>query len=241
MNESIVSICIPTFEEEKDIQKCLDSLSQQTMFSLSEVIIADYDPQQNHKTFNAVKEWARNHKGRVKYVPVKGSGIALARNVAVQNSTAPIITTFDADAFFGQKDALQKLINPMVNGYFWTTCENYIDDKSNELANMMFDLGNLISSFGVGGFEPGLTITRDAYDTVGGFSIGTRIGEGRELDAKLTLYYGIKRRMHLKDVYIVCSARRYKNMSPLDINPILDYTKAYRGEKVIDMSPHLPK
>lgn len=234
MNESIVAVCIPTFEEESDIQKCLDALSLQTMFPMCEVIITDYDPKQNHKTFDAVKDWAQNHKGRVKYVPVRAPGIGLARNHAVENSTAPVITTFDADAFFGQKDALQKLVNPIINGYFWTTCDNYLDDRSNDLANTLYDLGNLISSLGVAGYEPGLTVTRDAYNTVGGFT-NTKVAEGRELDVKLTLYYGLKRRMHLKDVYVVSSSRRIKNIGPLDVGAILDYSKAYRGDKVIHL------
>lgn len=235
MNESIVAVCIPTFEESEYITKCLDALSQQTMFSMSEIIIADYDPKGTGKTFNAVKDWAQNHKARIKYVPVRGAGIGLARNMAVENSEAPIITTFDADAFFGQKDALQKLVNPIINGYFWTACDNYIDDKSNDFATALYDIGNLISSFGVGGYEPGLTITRDAYNTVGGFSVSAKVAEGRELDTKLTLYYGLKRRMHVKDAFVICSARRVKNIGPLDLNVILDYSKAYRGDNVISL------
>lgn len=234
MNDSIVAVCIPTYEESDYIVRCLDGLSRQTMFPMSEVIIADHDPKNSHKTFDAVKKWAENHKGRVKYVPVAVPGIGFARNMAVENSTAPVITTFDADAYFGQKDALAKLVNPICNGYFWTACENYLDDKSNDLANTLYDIGNLISSLGVAGYEPGLTVTRDAYNTVGGFS-NTKVAEGRELDVKLTLYYGLKRRMHLKDVYVINSARRVKNLGPLDLNVILDYTKAYRGNKVISL------
>lgn len=235
MNESIVAVCIPTYEEGEYVTKCLDALSQQTMFPMCEIIIADYDPKQNHKTFNAVKEWATHHKARVKYVPIKIAGIGFARNLAVENSTAPVITTFDADAFFGQRDALQKLVNPIINGYFWTACDNYVDDQSNELANTIYNFGNLLSSLGIVGYEQGLTFTRDAYQAVGGYA-NTQIAEGRQLDVKLTLYYGMKRRMHVKDVYVVSSARRVKNIDIFNIKDALDYWRAYRGENILQIS-----
>ena len=117
MNEPVLAVCIPTFEEESYIEKCLEALSHQTMFEMSEIIIADYDPDNTRKTFEAVGKWAKAHKGRIKYVPVKDKGIGLARNEAVRNCGAPLITTFDADAYFVQKDALENLVNPLMSGF----------------------------------------------------------------------------------------------------------------------------
>ena len=235
MNEPVVAVCIPTFEEEEYIDKCLDALARQTMFSLSEIIIADYDPQRNNKTFDAISKWASSHKGRIKYVPVKASGIGLARNEAAFNSTAPIITTFDADAWFGQTNALEKLVNPIMSGFFWTACDNFLDEQSNDLANRMYNIGNLLSAVGIVGYEQGLTITRDAFEMVGGYA-NTQIAEGRTLDVKLTLFYGMKRRMHVKDIYVVSSARRVKNMDLFNIGDALDYWRAFRGDQVLEVS-----
>jgi hypothetical protein len=235
MNEPVLAVCIPTFEEESYITKCLEALSHQTMFSMSEIIIADYDPHNTRKTFDAVGKWAHQRKGRIKYVPVKEKGIGLARNTAVRNCGAPIVTTFDADAYFGQKDALERLVNPLMSGFFWTACDNYLDDQSNDLANTMYNFGNLLSSLGVVGYEQGLTFTRDAFEMVGGYA-NTQIAEGRTLDVKLTLFYGIKRRMHVKDIYVVSSARRVKNMDLFNMKDALDYWRAFRGEKVLSVS-----
>lgn len=232
----MVAVCIPTYEESEYITKCLDALARQTMFEMSEIIIADYDPLNTHKTFDAIGAWTRKHRGRIKFIPVFEKGIGLARNQAVENSTAPIITTFDADAWFGSADALARLASPIVEGlYHWTACDNFIDDQTNEFANAMYNFGNLLSSSGVVGYEQGLTFSRDAYENVGGYA-NSQIAEGRALDVKLTLFYGILRRLHIKDVYVVSSARRVKNMNMFNVRDALDYWRAYRGNDVIAVS-----
>lgn len=235
MNEPLVAICIPCYQEENYISACLDALARQTMFPLSEVIIADYDPAKTHKTFEAVEKWAKAHKARIKYVPVFEKGIGFARNKAVENSTAPVITTFDADAWFGQPDALEKLVNPLMSGFFWTACNNYIDNQTNDLANRMYDFGNILSSLGIVGYEQGLTFTREAYNAVGGYS-NSQVAEGRALDVRLSLFYGIKRRIHVKDIYVVSSARRVKNIDLFNIKDALDYWRAFRGNQVLAVS-----
>ncbi len=235
MNDPVIALCIPTYEESEYITKCLDALARQTMFEMSEIIIADYDPNNTHKTFDAIGAWTRSHKGRIKFVPVFEKGIGFARNKAVENSTAPIITTFDADAYFGQKDALARLANPIMNGYLWTACDNFIDDQTNEFANAMYNFGNMLSGAGVVGYEQGLTFTREAYENVGGYA-NSQIAEGRALDVKLSLFYGILRRLHVKDIYVVSSARRVKNINVFNVRDALDYWRAYRGDHVLAVS-----
>jgi len=123
----------------------------------------------------------------------------------------------------------------LMSGFFWTACNNYIDDQNNDFANRLYDFGNILSSLGIVGYEQGLTFTRDVWMTVGGYE-NSQIAEGRALDVRLTLFYGIKRRMHVQDVYVVSSARRVKNLDLFNIKDALDYWRAFRGEKVLAIS-----
>src|SRR5574338_1313035 len=106
-----VAVVIPTFKEDDMLRRCLDSLEQQTVFKDSEIVIADYDPDDKHVTTNAIAEYQY-----VKYVSVDKKGIANARNAGIQASSAPVIVNFDAECVFNRPDAISLMIQPIEVG-----------------------------------------------------------------------------------------------------------------------------
>lgn len=116
-----VSLIIPTYNEEKDIKECLDSLSKQSYKDL-EVIIVDDGSTDN--TQNIIKDFVsfkQNHKGA-----------GAARNLGAKHAKGEILVFVDADMTFDGK-FVEKLIQPIIKkeaiGTF--SKEEYLANKDN--------------------------------------------------------------------------------------------------------------
>lgn len=100
-----VSFIIPTYNEEKRIEKCLDSIFYQDYpFDKIEVIVVD-----GMSTDNTVK-LAKKYRTRIIYNPKRIVSSAL--KIAVQNSKYNIIAPIPADCILHGKCWLRKMIKP---------------------------------------------------------------------------------------------------------------------------------
>lgn len=99
-----VSVIISTYNEEKVIKDCLDSLSKQT-FKDMEIIVVDDGS--TDKTIEVLSEF------RILRQEHKGPGIA--RNLGVKNAKGEILVFVDADMTF-DKDFIANLIKPILSG-----------------------------------------------------------------------------------------------------------------------------
>lgn len=233
----IITIAIPAYEEGEYIYDCLMNLEKQTIFNLCEVKIGDYDPDNTGHTRNEVLRYVKDSKYqfKVRVVKVDRKGIGYARNVAANAGKTPVIASFDADTKFTHENALEKLAIPVFNGdYYWSCCQNYLEDRSYPAANAFYDLGNVLTQHVPVACEPGLTISRFAFEQAGGFA-DTSLFEGRILDVKLAALYGLSKRLYLTDVGVFCSNRRIKHMRPDNFFSVFDYTKAYRNDRVAEV------
>lgn len=94
MNPAI-SIIIPSFNEEKYISRCLDSVLNQT-FTNFEVLCVDDGSTDN--TFNIIKEYSAKDS---RIIPLKnpGKGVSSARNFGIDNAKGDYIGFVDSDDF----------------------------------------------------------------------------------------------------------------------------------------------
>lgn len=94
MNPAI-SIIIPSFNEEKYISRCLDSVLNQT-FTDFEVLCVDDGSTDN--TFNIIKEYSAKDS---RIIPLKnpGKGVSSARNFGIDNANGDYIGFVDSDDF----------------------------------------------------------------------------------------------------------------------------------------------
>lgn len=90
-----ISIIVPSFNEEKNICRCLDSILNQT-FSDIEVICVDNAS--TDLTFQIIQNFCQKDK-RIKAFHLDEKGVSNARNFGVKNSCGKYIGFVDADDF----------------------------------------------------------------------------------------------------------------------------------------------
>lgn len=90
-----ISIIIPSYNEEKNISRCLDSILNQT-FSDFEVLCVDDGS--NDNTFDIIKEYSKKDN---RIIPMKNpkKGVSSARNFGISNANGNYIGFVDSDDF----------------------------------------------------------------------------------------------------------------------------------------------
>ncbi len=100
-----VSIVIPVYNEEKDIENCLTTLSNQTYMPLEIITVDDGS---NDTTLRKIKRF-RN----VKILTQKHKGPATARNLGVKKAKGEILVFVDADMTF-DNEFIKRLVRPIL-------------------------------------------------------------------------------------------------------------------------------
>lgn len=107
MNHKI-SVVIPTYNEEKSIAKCLNSLTNQT-YKNHEILVIDNNS--TDETYNIIKKFQKINK-KIKYIFEPKQGRSYARNSGIKNSRSKIIAMIDADCI-APKNWLDILTKPI--------------------------------------------------------------------------------------------------------------------------------
>ena len=131
MEKNLVSIITPVYNGEKYIEKCIESVLNQTYKNL-EMIIVDDGSIDNSE--NIIKKYTKENSF-IKYIKLKENrGISNARNVALKNATGRFVAFLDCDDIY-YKDKIKKQVNFMIeNNYFFTyTSYNLIDENCKNL------------------------------------------------------------------------------------------------------------
>lgn len=122
-----ISVIIPTYNNGKYLQQCLDSVSHQTYRNLEIIVVDDGSTDDTQEILEHCRE--KDHRLRVFYQENKGVGVA--RNVGLSMASGDYIAFIDSDDWVN-KDYLQKLYVTLkkhdadvaVTNYF-----NYLDDQ----------------------------------------------------------------------------------------------------------------
>jgi glycosyltransferase involved in cell wall biosynthesis len=110
-----ISIVIPTYNEEKDIGKCLESLRDQSIENFGVLIVDDGS---TDKTIDVVKKFKD-----VGVIKGEHKGTAFSRNLCAENAKGEILVFVDADMTFDknyltiQISDLHALLNIRYNFY----------------------------------------------------------------------------------------------------------------------------
>ena len=98
-----VSVIIPARNEEKNILKCLNAISQQTFPKhLAEIIVVDDNSED--KTQSVVAAWIATQSVNAKIISAEdGAGKKHALNLGIKNATGELIITTDADCTMEQE------------------------------------------------------------------------------------------------------------------------------------------
>lgn len=117
MNESLVSVVIPTFNSEQYISECIDSVLDQTHHNL-EIIIVDDGSTDN--TVNIVSDYKSD---KIKFFSQINSGSAAARNYGVLQATGIWLAFIDSDDIW-LPEKLQKQLE-FCSNQLWSHTDLY--------------------------------------------------------------------------------------------------------------------
>ena len=126
-----VSIITPVYNSEKFLIDTIESVINQTYSNWELLLVDDCS---TDKSIQIIKDYARKDN-RIKYFSTKeNSGAAIARNIALENSSGRFIAYLDADDLW-KKEKLEKQIEFMINNNYAFTCTDY--EKINEKGDFL--------------------------------------------------------------------------------------------------------
>lgn len=109
MRSSIaVSVIIPTYNSEKYVQKCLDSVIMQTLNNI-EIIIIDNISVDN--TVEVAKDILSKGKKNFEIIKNPKLGVSFSRNIGINASKGEYIYFLDSDDYLLEKEALENAYN----------------------------------------------------------------------------------------------------------------------------------
>jgi len=112
-NKPCVSIIVPVYNVEKYIEKCLDSLVNQTLENIEIVIVNDGSPDKSQKI---IDKYEKKYKQIKSYVKENG-GVSSARNYGIEKANGDYITFVDSDDYV-ELDFCEKLYKKAIQGNF---------------------------------------------------------------------------------------------------------------------------
>lgn len=102
-----VSVIVPVYNVEKYLDKCLNSLVNQTLKDIEIIVINDGSTDNSKKIIDKYK---KEYPALIKSVNTKNRGIGPARNLGIKKATGKYITFVDSDDYL-KEDALEKAFN----------------------------------------------------------------------------------------------------------------------------------
>lgn len=170
----LVSVIIPAYNAEAFIQRTIESVLQQTYTNL-EVIVVD-DGSTDH-TAEIVQKLAQTDS-RLKFIQQPNSGVAAARNLAIEKSQGEFVAPIDADDIWYPTN-IEKQVQCMLRSphsvgvvYSWSADIDEEDDLTDEFRASLIE-GNvylaLICHNFLGNSSSSL-IRKTAIEAVGGYT-----------------------------------------------------------------------
>ena len=132
MQDYKVTIAVPVYGVEAYIEKCAESLFEQTYPNLEFLFINDCTPDRSIEIIERVLERFSNRKDQVRIINQEvNKGCPAARNLAVQLATGDFIFHVDADDYI-EKDAISTLVIEQKATDADLVVANYVIETPNE-------------------------------------------------------------------------------------------------------------
>jgi glycosyltransferase involved in cell wall biosynthesis len=160
-----VSIIIPAHNEERHIEKCIESLLAQEYRDI-EIIVVDNGSSDN--TSKIVERYVESYGGKVRLLRMESNiGPGGGRNAGASNATGEILVFVDADMAF-PPDYVTKLISPIQRGeaLLTTHANEYVANVENPWVKVQ---GQTVRSTGRRTGEVFRAVKKDFFISHGGF------------------------------------------------------------------------
>lgn len=132
MNDIKVSVIIPVYNVEQYLEKCLDSIINQTLKEIEIICINDGS---KDKSLNILQEYQRKDS-RIKVIDKANEGVSIARNTGINAAVGDYISFIDADDWI-QEDFLKELYDTAKAYNSDIACGNIIRVCNNKKRNKL--------------------------------------------------------------------------------------------------------
>ena len=110
-NKDLISIIIPVYNEEIHLERCINSIINQTYKNMESILVNDGSTDQSGEICDKI---AKNDK-RIKVIHKKNSGVSDTRNMGINNANGKYITFIDSDDYIDNKMIEKLYINLKEN------------------------------------------------------------------------------------------------------------------------------
>ena len=105
MNKTLVTVVLPIYNVEKYLDRCMESIVNQTYTNLEILMIDDGSPDRCPAMCD---KWAQKDN-RIRVIHKKNAGLGEARNTGIENATGDYICFFDSDDYV-RLDTIELLV-----------------------------------------------------------------------------------------------------------------------------------
>lgn len=130
-----ISVIVPVYNTEKYVERCLDSIANQTWQDL-EILIINDGSTDNSET--VIKQWMENNYNKVdiKYWKKENGGLSDARNYGVNHATGEYLSFIDSDDYIGKNlyKSLEKYMEQNIDLIKFKM--QTIDEKGNRIQKL---------------------------------------------------------------------------------------------------------
>jgi len=128
MKDNLVSIVVPIYNVEKYLQKCIDSLLNQTYKNIEIILVNDGTLDNSLK----ICEFNQKNDSRIKIISQKNGGLSKARNTGLENATGEYICFVDSDDYVNEFYVEKLLKNAIETNSDICACSfKYFDEDNN--------------------------------------------------------------------------------------------------------------
>lgn len=116
MNNPLVSICVPVYNVSKYIERCADSLFEQTYNNIEYIFVDDQSPDDSIGLLESILKKYTQRVSQTKVIHhQKNKGLAAARNTALDNAIGEFIMWVDSDDWL-DVNAVAHAVNKQLEG-----------------------------------------------------------------------------------------------------------------------------
>jgi len=127
-----VSVIVPVYNVEKYLERCLDSLVNQTLGDIEIIVVNDGSPDNSQKI---IDKYAKKYK-KVKAYKKENGGLSSARNYGIKHANGEYIAFVDSDDYV-EVSMFYDLYNKAKSNNFDVVCcdLDYVDDNGKYISD----------------------------------------------------------------------------------------------------------
>lgn len=135
-----VSVIVPVYNVETYIEKCLESLVNQTLKDIEIIVINDGSPDNSQKI---IDKYVEAYPKKCKSYKKQNGGLSSARNYGLKKARGEYISFIDSDDYI-DVTMLEKMYNKAIsNNFYLVVCDvDYVDDNGKFIMSVSSNINN---------------------------------------------------------------------------------------------------